>query len=95
MNTENILCGNYEQVPGDQARVRNYTCSDASLGEKIDILLSRLVTQLKGSQDLRDHKLTFWVTCLAVYHGREQPGHNQISPRQSGQVSALRSQLTK
>lgn len=64
MNRENILCGNHRQVPGDRARVRNYTCSNAFLGEKIDILLSRLSLSSNAPRIWGTTSSPLWVTCL-------------------------------
>lgn len=96
MNTENILCGNHQHVPGDQARVRNYTCSNASLGEKNWHITKWAIAQLKCPQDLREHRLTLTGDLHMIYHGRVQPGHKVSFPhRRQGRVLAPHSQLTE
>lgn len=93
MNTENILCGNHWQVPGDRARVRNYTRSNALLGEKNTHITKQAIAQLKCPQDLRDHKLTLMGGDLSRPSAART--QSQFSHRRAGGVSALCSQLTE
>ena len=54
--------------------------------KKIDILLSRLIAQLKRPQDLRDHKLTLvGDLCGDLSQQSTARTQSQISPPQTGQ----------
>lgn len=74
MNKENIFCGDNGHAHGDQARIRNYSCPDVSLEEKIDILLSRLSLSSDCARIRRTTSSPLWATCTMIYNSRAQPG---------------------